>query len=345
LVLVVEAGGTWVPELRAAGASVVEVTESGIVELPRRLPRLLRQLRSFQPDVLYGQLAYGNVLAVLCKPFLPRTKIVQGILGLRPERDPGAMLVRVLYRAESASSHFADAIVANSEAAREHALARRFPYERIHVVYNGIDTEHFRHDPIARKEIRSEWSIRDDDLLIGRMGRMRPTKDYPTFLRAAAQAAARRRDMRFVAVGDGPDRESIEAHASQLGLDDRLVCVGERTDVVAIMSALDIMVSSSTSESFPNVIAEAMACGVPCVVTDVGDSATIVGSTGLVVPPESPGALADAMLELTERLSHDERRLRANARARVESQFALDVMVSSFERVLQDVSRRPRGAL
>jgi glycosyltransferase involved in cell wall biosynthesis len=86
-----------------------------------------------------------------------------------------------------------------------------------------------------------------------------------------------------------------------------------------------------------------MACGVPCVVTDVSDSATIVGSTGLVVPTGSSGALADAMLELTELLARDEHRLRAEARARIESEFALDVMLNRAERLLEDVSQRRKG--
>jgi glycosyltransferase involved in cell wall biosynthesis len=340
MVVVIEGGGKMVPELQATGATVVDVTERGVGELPIRLPGLLGRLRQFRPAVLYGQLAYSNVLAVMCRPFLPGTKVVQGILVLRPERDPDALLVRALYQAESASSRFADAIIANSNTARQHAIERRFPRDRIQVVYNGIDTEHFRPDPIARKEIRSEWSIGDDDLLIGRIGRMRPTKDYPTFLRAAARAIARRPDLRFVAVGDGPDRESIRALASELGLDDRLVWAGERDDMVAVMSALDIMVSSSESESFANVIGEAMACGVPCVVTEVGDSAAIVGSTGAVVPTRSPAALADATLEWTGRLSRDRNRLGAAARARVESEFGLDVLISRTEQILKGVSRR-----
>jgi glycosyltransferase involved in cell wall biosynthesis len=181
-------------------------------------------------------------------------------------------------------------------------------------------------------------------VLIGRIGRMRPTKDYPTFLRAAAQAGAVRSDLRFVAVGDGPDRESIRALASELGLDDRLVWAGERSDIVAVMSALDIMVSSSTSESFANVIGEAMACGVPCVVTDAGDSAAIVGSTGVVASTGSPASLAESVLDLAERLADDGDRLRAEARARVESEFALDVMVEGTERVFRDVSQHRRGA-
>jgi glycosyltransferase involved in cell wall biosynthesis len=343
-VVVVESGGTLVPELRTAGASVVELTEHGISELPLKLPSLLRRLRRFQPDVLYAQLAYGNVLGVLCRPFLPRTKVVQGILVLRPERDPDAILVRALYTAESASSRFADAVIANSDAAREQSIARGFPPDRIHVVYNGINTDRFRRDPIARKMLRDDWSIGDDEVVIGRIGRMRPTKDYPTFLRAAAQAGAVRSDLRFVAVGDGPDRESIHGLASELGLDDRLVWAGERSDIAAVMSALDIMVSSSTSESFANVIGEAMACGVPCVVTDAGDSAAIVGSTGVVASTGSAASVAESVLDLAERLEADGDRLRAEARARVESEFALDVMVERTERVFRDVSQHRRGA-
>jgi glycosyltransferase involved in cell wall biosynthesis len=339
MVMVVERGGTLVPELHAAGATVVEVTDRRVRELPFALPNLLGPLRRFHPDALYGQLAYGNTLAVLCRPFLPGTRIVQGVRVLRPERDPDALLVRGLYRAESASSRFADAIIANSSTARQHAIERGFPRKRIHIVYNGIDTEHFCRDLIARKKLRSEWSVRDQDLLVGRVGRMRPTKDYPTFLRAAAEAGSQRDDLCFVAVGDGPDRAALQDLARDLRLDTRLVWAGERADMAAVISALDIMVSSSASESFANVIGEAMACGVPCVVTDAGDSAAIVGSTGVVVPIGSPTALAKGILDLTERLSGEEHRLRGEARARVESEFGLDVMVKHTERVLEGASR------
>jgi glycosyltransferase involved in cell wall biosynthesis len=339
MVVVIEGGGSLVPELRATGATIVEVTDRGVGELPIRLPRLLGHLREFQPDTLYGQLAYSNVLAVLCRPFLPGTQIVQGILVLRPERDPDALLVRALYRAESATSRFADAVIANSSTARQHIIERGFPRDRIHVVYNGIDTDHFRHDPIARKQLRSEWSVRNGDVLVGRVGRMRPTKDYPTFLRAAAAAGSRRADLRFVAVGDGPDRVALQALARDLGLEGRLLWAGERDDMVAVMSALDIMVSSSESESFANVIGEAMSCGVPCVVTDAGDSAEIVGSTGVVVPTRSPAALADATLALAGRLSRVGDPLHAGVRARVESEFGLEVLVKRTEQILEGVSR------
>ena len=344
MVVVVEAGGTLVPQLRGTGATVVEVTEHRIGELPLRLPRLVRLLRGFHPDVLFGQLAYGNVLAVLCRSFLPHTRVVQGILVLRPERDPGAFLVRALYRAEAATSRFTDAVIANSNTAQKQSIERGFPADRIHVVYNGIDTEHFRHDPIARKQLRTEWSIAEDELLVGRIGRMRPTKDYPTFLRAAANAAARRQNLRFIAMGDGPDRGSIRSLATELGLGDRLVWAGERSDVVAVMSALDIMVSSSASESFANVIGEAMACGVPCVVTDAGDSAAIVGPTGVVVPRRSPATLADAVVDLAERLPENGDQLRNAARARVESQFTLEAMVDRTERVLLEIIDGPKKA-
>jgi glycosyltransferase involved in cell wall biosynthesis len=111
-----------------------------------------------------------------------------------------------------------------------------------------------------------------------------------------------------------------------------------------VLSALDIMVSSSISESFPNVIGEAMACGVPCVVTDVGDSATIVGATGAVIAPRSPTALADALAEMAQRLSGDGPRLHAEARARVSELFGLDAMVDRTERLLMDLSRGAGGA-
>ena len=335
LVAVLEGGGTLVPDLRAANVTVCEATAHGIRELPVRLPSLVATLRRWRPDVLHAYLPFANVLAPALRPLLRGTPIVFGIRVVAPERDPGDPRVRALYRAETIAARFADAVIANSDAARAHVVDRGFPAGRVHVVPNGIDTERFRFDATERARVRADWSIGDGEVLVGRVGRMRPNKGYDMFLHAATVAASRCPALRFVCVGDGPQRAELESLARSLDLDGQLVWAGERSDMTAVMSALDIMVSSSRVESFPNVIGEAMACGVPCVVTDAGDSAGIVGDTGLVVPPGDQGGLGNAIVELAARPPPGREALRA----RVEAKFGVEAMVTQTEQVLETVVR------
>jgi glycosyltransferase involved in cell wall biosynthesis len=159
-------------------------------------------------------------------------------------------------------------------------------------------------------------------------------KDHGTFLDAAARLAAERDDVRFVCVGDGLPayRASLERRAAELGLGARLTWAGRRGDVPAVLSALDLLTSSSAfGEGFSNVIAEAMACGVPCVVTDVGDSAAIVGELGAVVPPRDPRALVGAWCTVLERRDEFPE---AELRGRIERKFSLDALIERTERAL-----------
>src|SRR6185437_6829745 len=180
--------------------------------------------------------------------------------------------------------------------------------------------------------------------LVGLVGRIDPMKNHATFLQAAALLAARGDRLRFVCVGGGNSgfAQGIKALATRLGLDPRLVWAGPRNDMAAVYSALDIAVSSSCGEGFSNVIAEAMACGRPCVVTDVGDSARIVGECGAVVAPGDPPALADAVERVATRLEDPDgaARLHAMARTRIEDTYSLDVLLRNSEQALRALGGR-----
>jgi glycosyltransferase involved in cell wall biosynthesis len=165
-------------------------------------------------------------------------------------------------------------------------------------------------------------------------------KDHPTFLHAAAIVAKSRPDARFVVIGGGPERYSRElrALAGQLGIPDRIVWTGIIGDMPSAYRALDICcLSSAFGEGTPNVIAEAMACGVPCVVTDVGDSRIVVGETGIVVPPKDPEALAGGLATMAERIA-EEPGLREAVRACIESRFSLSMLVNKTSEALLRLS-------
>jgi len=296
--------------------------------------RLLRELRRRRPDVLHGYMSTGNLFAVGLKPRLRGTRIAWGIRVSGMDFRRYHWTLGLLSRLEYLGSRFADLIICNSEAGRQNCLARGFPSQGMIVIPNGIDTERFRPDGEGRRLVRAAWNLRAGEILIGVVGRLDPMKDHSNFLRAAARIRQERDDVRFVCIGDGPTayQEQLQALGHQLGLDDSLIWAGARSDMPAVQNALDIAVSSSLyGEGFPNAIGEAMACGVPCVVTDVGDSAWIVGETGIVVPPGDPAALAAGWQACLTRDAAESGRM---ARERIVGDFSVPHLVRKTEEAL-----------
>jgi glycosyltransferase involved in cell wall biosynthesis len=336
VVLVLRGGGRLEGRFRAAGVPLRIVGSSRWwpLALVFRLPQLLW---SFRPEIVHGYLPRANCVAVASRLLRPGSRAVMGVRSVNPERQWDSRGVRALYAVEAWCSRFASAAISNSGEARAEVIRRGFPGERVHVVPNGIDTDRFTFDPARRKKLRAGWRVEEGTLVVGRIAGLRRIKDYPAFLQAAALVAGRRPDIEFVCAGDGAPETTQALHrlATSLELDRRLRWIGHHPDPAGVMSALDVLVSSSRSESFPNVVAEAMACGVPCVVTAVGESAAIVGDTGITVPAGDPEAMADAILELLDRVAHEGAELRRRTRQRILDNFSVHSMVEFTEGLLR----------
>jgi glycosyltransferase involved in cell wall biosynthesis len=181
--------------------------------------------------------------------------------------------------------------------------------------------------------MRRELALPADALLIGLIARYHPVKDHENFLRAAALVSAKHPQARYLLVGENIDAANVELRAliAKHGVTDRVYLLGMRGDMPPVTAALDICVSSSTVEGFPNVIGEAMSCGVPCVVTDVGDSAWVVGDTGKNVPPRDSAALASAIDSLVTTGGPDRAALGRRARERIVRNFSLDHIVAQYQ--------------
>lgn len=330
-------GGFYADELTDTKVQLLSLHKRGRWDLLAFFYRLFVVLRQQAPDVIYSFLGTANILTVLLRPFIPPTRVIWGVRASNMDLDQYDWLSRWSYRVECRLARFADVIVTNSHAGLEHALTHGFPRKIMAVIPNGIDTGHFHPNKSAGERVRKEWNIAEDEQLIGVVGRIDPMKGLPTFLEAAVLAKQQGLKMRFVCIGDGKAayKNTIHKLATTLGLDDVLIWAGRRSDMVAVYNALDIASSSSSyGEGFPNVIGEAMSCGIPCVVTDVGDSALVVGKTGLVVPAENSGALSAAWLEM---LSLDTAKfdgLSAAVRIRVVSEFSVSALLESTKRVL-----------
>jgi glycosyltransferase involved in cell wall biosynthesis len=161
-------------------------------------------------------------------------------------------------------------------------------------------------------------------------------KDQPGFVRAARLVADRMPSARCILAGRGvPENAELRGLIRQLHLDDVVVLQPEVTDTPRFLASVDIAVSASYSEAFPNVVGEAMACGTPCVVTDVGESAMIVGDCGIVVPPRQPAALAEGVLALLNMPQEERRALGSRARRRILEHFSLASVVQQYERLYE----------
>lgn len=326
--------------LREAGIQVDALVLAGGAGLPSALARLVALLRRDRPDVLMTWLYHADLLGTVAAALVPGVRLLWNIRCSDMDLSQYRWTTRILPRLLGALSRRPDAIVTNSHMAQE--IHRRYGYRprRWQVIPNGFDMEQFRPDPIRRARVRSCLGLAEDTSVVGLFARVDPMKDHRTFLDAAEKVVKVRQDARFLLVGRGTDEEGISRMIEGRPLlEATLMRLGERRDVADLMSAVDLAVSSSLTESFPNVMGEAMACGVPCVATAVGDTSVLVGDTGTLVPRGSPDALARAILDYLALPSVDRRTRGAAARKRIEDLFSLSAVVSRYEAMLRE--RRP----
>ena len=290
-------GGPFESDLHQAGVPVLNLHKSGRWDVLPFFWRLVRLLRQENPKIVHGYLPMSNVLLWLARYFAPACKLVWGVRV--SDFDPGqyGWMGRLEGRLETWLARFPDLIICNSWKGLSLVRQRGFPESRTACVPNGIDTERFRPDPSAGARMRAQWGIAAEGFVLGLVGRLDPVKNHPGFIAAAAHLAAEFADLHFVCVGPGPDayRQRLQALSEAAGLSGRMTFPGGCRDMPAAYNALDVFVSASLSEGSPNVLGEAMACGVRAITTDVGDAAWLMADYGEVVPPGDEEALYLAM--------------------------------------------------
>jgi glycosyltransferase involved in cell wall biosynthesis len=334
-------GGPLEKELKGTHVQTRPLNKRGRWDIFSVLLRLARLLREERPDILHGYLFDPNLLTAFLKPLFPHLKIVWGVRTSMLDFSRYDWVARLSFKLNRWLSRVPDIIIANSHVGRDYHVSLGYPAEKTVVIPNGIDTERFRPNPEARDRIRSEWGVDGHEKLIGIVGRLHPMKDHPIFLQAAALLVQHHKNRRFVCVGSGPTdyRATLQTLAERLGLSKRLLWVEAREDMPDVYNAFDVSVSCSYGEGLSNVICEAMACGVPCVVTDVGDSAWVVGERDWVVPPKDPEALKHAVERVLDRASYSP----AQLRQRIMDGLSIANLVTETERTLSGLVPRSVG--
>ncbi|WP_447987244.1 glycosyltransferase family 4 protein [Nitrospira sp. Nam74] len=305
---------------------------------PVYMLRLARWLREDRPHLVQTWLYHADLLGGLAAKLAGGIPVVWNIRHSNLDRHEKRRLFWTVRTCAGASHYLPQHIICCSQASRREHVAVGYAAEKMSVIPNGSDVESFKPDSRARHLVRQELRIPDAAPLIGFMARFHPQKDHRTFIDAAARLHRDRPDAHFLLCGE----EITEANPVLMswiegtGAPQCFHLLGLRMDIPRLTASLDIATSTSAfGEGFPNVIIEAMACEVVCVVTDVGDSAAIVGEFGYVVPIRNAEALYQAWTRVIDATPEVRQQLGRAARRRVREHFNLPDIVTRYEGVFE----------
>ena len=311
---------------------------------PRGVVRLARLLHRERPGVIQTWMYHSNLIGGIAARLSVPAPVVWGIHHSSTEHDARAEKRTTLWTVAVGarlSRRLPARIVCCSESARRQHEQRGYATEKLMVIPNGFDTGAFRPDPTARFEVRRELGIGPDTLLVGLVARYSTQKDPLNFLRAVAILKDRCPGVHFVLCGTQMDEANAElvSVVEAYGLRGRCHLLGTRRDMPRLTASLDLAVQSSITEAFPLALGEALACGVPCVATDVGDSAAIIGESGRIVPPRDPQALAAACRELLELSPEARARMGQSGRLRIQERYELVSITRRYENLYETLLR------
>lgn len=336
------------PRIQALGIPVEALGMRPGLPSPLAFFRLVHRLKTLKPSAVHTWMYHADLLGGLAARLAGVGAIGWCIRNSNLDRDKTKPSTRLVVGACARISRWVpDRILSCSEVARQVHVGCGYAADKMMVVPNGFDLARFQPDTQARAAVRSELGVEADTLLVGLIGRFDPQKNHAGFFKAAGLLHRRLPMVRFVLAGKGIDESNGDLVRAMEAAGVRHVThlLGLRSDIPRLAAALDVLASSSYGEAFPNVLGEAMACGVPCAVTDVGDSARIVGDTGRVVPPGDMAGLAAAMESLLMMPPVERQALGEWARARVAENFEIGQVVKRYEAFYDELAAMGRGKM
>lgn len=305
----------------------------------REFIRLTRLLHSLRPTVVQTWMYHADLFGALAARLIGVREIAWGVRNLM--LDPRARATRWIRDAcAKLSNRLPRVILSCSEAAAAYHVAAGYDAGRMKVIPNGFETARFRPDPAARAAMRRKLGLSDSAKVVLHLGRLDPLKNHAGFLRTAALLTARLPDVQFLMAGESvlPETAQLSSAIRDLNIEGRVRLLGPSAEVPRLIAASDLLLQTSISEAFPNVLGEAMSCGCPCVATDVGESAVIVGSAGAVVVPNDDAAAADAVERLLRLPADELQALGQAARQHIVDNFDINLITRRYEAVYLDMT-------
>lgn len=331
------------PHFHASVASTVPVQSLGMrsgVPTVRAMCRLTSLIRKLRPHVLQTWMYHADLLGLLAGRLNKTPAIAWNLRRSFIGMSQLGWSSRMELRAAARFSPQPDVVVTNSLAGqRTHEALGYRPRQWVHIP-NSIDADTFRPDAKARATLRSELSLPSHTRLIGLVARFVPIKGHDNFAASAGILGKQNPDVHFALVGRGiePSNEPLVRILQSSGVFGRMHLLGERPDIHRVTAGFDIACSSSYGEGFPNAIGEALACGIPCVVTDVGDSALLVGAEGKIVPPGDPRAFAEACQGMLDLRPAVRRHQGLRGRKRMQTQYSIQSVVARYEELYEQLT-------
>jgi glycosyltransferase involved in cell wall biosynthesis len=331
--------GLWGDRIESLGVPVYPIGMKSGLPTPGAIWRLLRLVAQLNPDLIQGWMYHGNLAAQFVSSLFTsfKSRQIPVLWSIHYSIDALALdkkMTIALVKFGAYVSTLPKQVLFVSRVSQSQHEALGYASTNSHVIPNGFDTSRFLPSVIDRKTVRSELNFSENCVLIGIAGRYHPMKDHANFIQAAALLLETDPQVQFIMMGQGltDDNPTLRELIQTLGIRDRIHLLGERQDMPRLLASLDVFTSASAyGEAFPMVIGEAMACEVPCVVTDVGDSGWMVGDTGKVVSPRSPEALAEAWKDLIDQSPEARNQLGKSARSRMISECSLNSIVAQYE--------------
>lgn len=335
------------PRLQLRGVPVEALGMRPGLPSPRLFARLVRRLASLRPNVVHTWMYHADLLGGLAARLAGVRALMWGLRhsNLDPDANKGSTL-RVVRLCARLSTWLPQRIACAALRAREAHVAIGYAADRMVVIPNGFDLKRFVSDSCARADVRAELGLPGEAPLIGMVGRFDPQKNHRGFATAMQHLLKCRPDVHALLAGDGMDplNQDLMRWLRDAGVVDACHLLGRRDDMPRLMAALDVLVLPSIGEAFPNVVGEAMACGVPCAVTDVGDAADIVGEFGRVVASGDMAGLAAAVVELLALSAPARQSLSSQVQQAIRQRFDIAVVARRYEdeyRAMVAATRQP----
>lgn len=338
MVVVLCRAGAWGEQLQTAGVNVHELGMKSILDLPRVYFQLRKLISSFNPDIVQTWMYHADLLGGLAARFSGCNNIIWGIrIAAVPATN--SLTIMVMKICAILSHWIPKKIVCVAEAARKIHITYGYDANRMIVIHNGFDFSEFTATPEQRTSLRQECQLSEDEIVIGWVGRFHPEKGQENFIKAASIISLSHPSVKFLLVGTDCDKDNkkLKDWLGKFGMQDRFVLLGERKDVPICLAVMDIFCQPSRNEGFPNALGEAMAMGLPCVATQVGDTAELVGDTAILVLPENEKALASGLSEALVLTNEQRKQMGKRTRERVMGAFSIEKVRDQFDAVYKEI--------
>ena len=328
-------------EIQNPKCELIQLNLNGVSSIPRCLWRFLKILKRQRPHIVHSWLYQSDIFSLMFYPFLKGITIIWSIrqtnLSFQHNKLFTLACVKIL---AWFSKLIPDLIISNSKSAIASHESFGYFNEKIIFVPNGVSTDEFKPNLKSRKAFRLANAVKSETFLVGMVARFDSQKDHECFLKAASLIVYDRQDVQFYLCGHriNENNAALAQYVEQYDLLKNVILGDQQFDIPKVLNGLDLLVSSSLGEGWPNVLAEAMACGTPCVATDVGESVDIVGRTGIVVEANNPRLLANGILQMIERVNFQREYLSELCRNHIIENFDIEQAGSKFQNVYEGFS-------